>query len=537
MKVFSPLLNGTTTTSGSFNVPNHPSTGSIPNPLTGSLFHDDTDGILKVYTGTQWAVVGAQTATSAAGPTNIEYLLIAGGGSGGGGAAGSGGAGGAGGYLSSSLDSVAPGSSFTITVGAGASSTTIAVKGAAGSNSSIAGSSISTITVTGGGEGGYNSSNPGGAGGSGGGGSSNNGSYGTGGSGTVGQGNNGGAGFIASVYGWCGGGGGGAGSAGETAEGNNNGGEGGSGLTSNITGTGVQRAGGGGGGAWTNGGNGTATDGGGNGGAGAGSGGTSGTFNTGGGGGGGGQDGVGGAGGSGVAIFAYSSGSKNGAGGIVGDAGNGKKYHQFNSSGDFAVGSNTDFQLPAKSNLKLHLDAANFNSYPGTGNTWFDISGNSNNFTLDGSGITWNNLGWFDLENGGATKTGGAVTTSTTVTLAFWIKTTDTQALFWSDDNSQFYVGAYSSGNKEYHNECGSPIYYQDLVEKSNIYDNIRTGNWIFVEFKSMNFSLHGSNNYINQYSPFELASTDIGAYYLYDKNLTTAESLQLYNATKHNFV
>jgi len=60
MKVFSPFLNGTTTTSGSFNVPNHPSTDSIPNPLTGSLFHDDTDGILKIYTGTQWQVVGEQ---------------------------------------------------------------------------------------------------------------------------------------------------------------------------------------------------------------------------------------------------------------------------------------------------------------------------------------------------------------------------------------------------------------------------------------------------------------------------------------------
>ena len=60
MKVFSPFLNGNTTTSGSFNVPNHPGTGSIPNPLTGSLFHDDTDGILKIYTGTQWTVVGEQ---------------------------------------------------------------------------------------------------------------------------------------------------------------------------------------------------------------------------------------------------------------------------------------------------------------------------------------------------------------------------------------------------------------------------------------------------------------------------------------------
>lgn len=34
------------------------------------------------------------------------------------------------------------------------------------------------------------------------------------------------------------------------------------------------------------------------------------------------------------------------------------------------------------SNLLLHLDAANATSYPGSGTTWFDLSGNGNNFTL-----------------------------------------------------------------------------------------------------------------------------------------------------------
>lgn len=34
------------------------------------------------------------------------------------------------------------------------------------------------------------------------------------------------------------------------------------------------------------------------------------------------------------------------------------------------------------SNLVLNLDAANPSSYPGTGSTWFDISGNNNNATL-----------------------------------------------------------------------------------------------------------------------------------------------------------
>ena len=36
--------------------------------------------------------------------------------------------------------------------------------------------------------------------------------------------------------------------------------------------------------------------------------------------------------------------------------------------------------------LVLNLDAGNSSSYPGTGTTWFDISGNSNNATLTSYG-------------------------------------------------------------------------------------------------------------------------------------------------------
>jgi hypothetical protein len=37
------------------------------------------------------------------------------------------------------------------------------------------------------------------------------------------------------------------------------------------------------------------------------------------------------------------------------------------------------------SNLVLYLDVINSRSYPGTGTTWFDLSGNNNNFTLSNS--------------------------------------------------------------------------------------------------------------------------------------------------------
>ena len=350
MRLSNVAFTGSINISGSLVLPNGTANLRPSNPQTGSLFVETSSSgsNLLVYngqSGSGWEIAGIQTEPKVYTPPpsgDIEYLVIAGGGSGGGGAAGSGGAGGAGGYLSSSLSSVESGSSFTITIGAGSATAALNTKGGAGSDSTIAGSSISTITANGGGLGGYDSSNAGGDGGSGGGGSTNNGSFSTGGSGTAGQGNDGGDGASLTILQWAAGGGGGAGSAGETAEGNNNAGEGGSGLTSKITGTAVERAGGGGGGAWNSGYHGTATGGGGNGGGGSGNAGTAGTTNTGGGGGGGGQDGAGGTGGSGVAILAYNSGSITATGGVAKSRSDGHVYHTFNSSGTLTVGGPND---------------------------------------------------------------------------------------------------------------------------------------------------------------------------------------------------
>jgi hypothetical protein len=41
--------------------------------------------------------------------------------------------------------------------------------------------------------------------------------------------------------------------------------------------------------------------------------------------------------------------------------------------------------------LKLYLDAQNVNSYPGTGTTWYDISGNSNHATFVNSPVYYAN--------------------------------------------------------------------------------------------------------------------------------------------------
>jgi hypothetical protein len=173
---------------------------------------------------------------------SVDFLVIAGGGSGA--AHGNGGGGGAGGYRTST-QSVGQGTVITVTVGDGGASVTGSVQGNNGSDSSISGSGLTTITSTGGGRGGKDGT--GGSGGSGGGGAND----GTGGgsgntpSTSPSQGNNGGSGANSPpVYG--GGGGGGAGAVGGNGT-SGAGGNGGNGLASSITGSSVTRAGGGGG--------------------------------------------------------------------------------------------------------------------------------------------------------------------------------------------------------------------------------------------------------------------------------------------------
>jgi hypothetical protein len=238
-------------------------------------------------------------------PVEVEYLVVAGGGSGGGNINIAHGAGGAGGYRSSVSGELSGGgvsaesklsltgnTSYTITVGAGGSGTT---------QTNGSDSSLGTVTSVGGGRGGSTSSNNGLTGGSGGGagyaGS-------TLGSGTTGQGFAGGTGSSPSGGVAGGGGGGGAGQLGGNTSASNCG-NGGNGVSSSITGSAVTRGGGGGGGAYNltvgNGGSG----GGGAGGNHVGVSPVSGTSNTGGGGGGAGGSGAGANGGSGVVIIRY----------------------------------------------------------------------------------------------------------------------------------------------------------------------------------------------------------------------------------------
>lgn len=98
--------------------------------------------------------------------------------------------------------------------------------------------------------------------------------------------------------------------------------------------------------------------------------------------------------------------------------------------------------LVITSGLVLYLDAANPRSYPGSGTTWFDLSGNGNNGTLTNGPV-------FNSANGGVISFDGVndyIVLTTNVdntlgsgyTLSIWVKfnTIVSQSL-WSSYNGQ----------------------------------------------------------------------------------------------------
>jgi hypothetical protein len=239
--------------------------------------------------GTSLASSPSSAVTPIPATTTVEYLVVAGGGGGG---LALGGGGGAGGFRTASGLSVTPGTTYTVTVGAGG----VRGRNADGGPAPTSGNNsvFSTITSIGGGAGGgrtdWGQIHTAQSGGSGGGGKD---GGNAGGLGTAGQGYAGAAGTSGTYA--VAGGGGGAGGAGQLGTGsayaNMTGGAGGVGLQSSITGTATYYAGGGGGAGGSNQGGGGGA--GGNGGGGAGTRSyyagqpTDGTANTGGGGGGG----------------------------------------------------------------------------------------------------------------------------------------------------------------------------------------------------------------------------------------------------------
>ena len=184
--------------------------------------------------------------------------------------------------------------------------------------------------------------------------------------------------------------------------------------------------------------------------------------------------------------------------------------------------------------LVLALDAADKNSYPGTGTTWYDTSGNGFHHTIVNS-PTYTGNSFVLNETQGFTYS-STITINTLCTVVIFYKTTDTQELWVKgNNNGAYYISAAYPGSGYYSENAGSPINYVDLLVVTDPNISARNGNYHMWEAKNVNFSTWSSFQWFLYGSSWNLNGT-VASIRVYNRSITAKESEQNYNALKSRF-
>ena len=216
--------------------------------------------------------------------------------------------------------------------------------------------------------------------------------------------------------------------------------------------------------------------------------------------------------------------------------------------------------------LVIYLDAANPLSYPGTGTTWRDLSGNSKNGTISGATYGSQNGGVFNFDGVDDTisfGTGNTFFPLTNFTIDLWfqskgtVPTTGTtpglfgftygiRAHFNSSNSIRFGASSVSASGQELtytHNtnirddSSWNNIVFQATPTNSYIYLNgelkaSRSLTWLGDTIWPTNgWNLGRDNNNVMYYF-----SGSIASYKMYNTALTLPQIQQNYNATKVRF-
>jgi len=213
--------------------------------------------------------------------------------------------------------------------------------------------------------------------------------------------------------------------------------------------------------------------------------------------------------------------------------------------------------------LILHLDAANNKSYPGTGTTWTDLSGNGNNGTLT-NGPTFNaaNMGSivFDGTNDYIYRSSLSNFNSSTYTVLLWAKfnSMSTYGILFSLGRS-----ASDAVTEAQLQQANSRLVYWDY-DSSMGFNFIQSAGTLSTNvYQYLGFTKNSTNGtfYIDGYSSgtgtaalnasistndftigadirdsISYVNGNISQFLLYNRVLTAAEVLQNYNATKSRF-
>jgi hypothetical protein len=205
-------------------------------------------------------------------------------------------------------------------------------------------------------------------------------------------------------------------------------------------------------------------------------------------------------------------------------------------------------ESPDDPNLKMNLDASNTASYPGTGTTWFDLTSNANNGTINGA--TWNAGGYFNFDGSNDSVTNNNISLDTSKEFSFcgWVYPTQDnvwQRLFsWGTSSTEVTVQKRGDNNK------ARIIARVSNSIKFDVDGAVLTNNqWYFIAVTgdgsnvkmyvnnnaAVTDNITGTNNYNNLQLGTGAGTTEyfygqISKFNVYDKALTQAEITAIHN-------
>lgn len=204
--------------------------------------------------------------------------------------------------------------------------------------------------------------------------------------------------------------------------------------------------------------------------------------------------------------------------------------------------------------LVFYVDAGNSSSYPGTGTTWTDLSGNANNFTLtNGPIFNSSNGGYFSFDGTNDYAQGPTLSVGTSWTVEAWINTTTTATdafigqvgsygLFFGTRPSggNVKLGVSGQGNRPWGFRL-STTNINDGIWKycTATYDNTNVKVYVNASLENTTASTGTFNSYgirIGDSGANEFLIGNIAIARLYNTVLTNTEITQNFNSQKSRY-
>ena len=212
-----------------------------------------------------------------------------------------------------------------------------------------------------------------------------------------------------------------------------------------------------------------------------------------------------------------------------------------------------------QSGLVLNLDAGASTSYPGSGTTWTDVSGNGNNLTLTNS-PTWNSSGYFSTGSTGYFTGAGSAsipTGNSNYTMICWVRVTGS----WVDSRGIISIGGFGTSNQsnalKTSTSLGNFVHYWWANDLSVANNNagLSVGTWFMVtaQFDGTNRRVWANTTNVGSDTPtshnvtsttIQVAKTfsteyfqgDIAVAQIYNRALSAAEVAQNFSALRGRF-